>query len=108
MSAPREKKSDTLEVRLPHTLKARFMARCRAQGVTASDAVRAFIEDRASVRPSPLPGWRAVVAGILAGLALGAVAAPSIAEAVAPGYAAFDRLDTDGDGVLSRAEFDAR
>lgn len=108
MSAPREKKSETLEVRLPHALKARFMARCRSQGVTASEAVRAFIEGRASVRPSADRGWRAVAAGLLAGLALGAVAAPSIAEAVGPGRTAFDRLDTNGDGVLSLAEFRAR
>jgi hypothetical protein len=108
MTAGREKKSETLEVRLPHGLKTRFMARCRTEGVTASEAVRGFIESRARLRPARLRAWRVVVAGVLAGLALGAVAAPSIAEVVAPGRATFERLDVDGDGALSFEEFRAR
>lgn len=103
------KKSESLEIRLPLDLKAAFMARCRRDGVTASEAIRAFVEDRASGRAAPkAPAWRGLVAAVLAGLALGAVAAPSIAEVATPGRAAFDRLDRDGDGVISFSEFRAR
>ena len=40
----REKKSDTLEVRLPHSKKEAFKAACEAEGITASHAVRTFID----------------------------------------------------------------
>ncbi len=40
----REKKSDTLEVRLPHSKKEAFKAACEAEGITASHAVRSFID----------------------------------------------------------------
>ena len=81
------KKSESLEVRLPHTTKAAFMARCKGDGLTASDAVRRFIEgeiDRAAaaeqIRPPARPFWWQAIAAGLAGLALGAVAAPSLAH----------------------------
>ena len=38
------KKTESLEVRLPHAVKRAFMARARAQGRTASSLVREFIE----------------------------------------------------------------
>src|ERR1700761_765042 len=38
------KKSETLEIRLPYALKQAFMARCQAQGRSASEALRGFIE----------------------------------------------------------------
>ena len=38
------KKDDTLEVRLPQETKQAFMERCKAEGSTASDTVRGFIE----------------------------------------------------------------
>ncbi len=40
----REKKSETLEVRLPHSKKAAFKAACEAEGITVSHAVRSFID----------------------------------------------------------------
>ena len=40
----REKKSDTLEVRLPHSRKEAFKKACEADGITASHAVRTFID----------------------------------------------------------------
>lgn len=39
-----EKKSETLEVRLPHSKKEAFKAACEAEGITASHAVRTFID----------------------------------------------------------------
>lgn len=39
-----EKKSETLEVRLPHSKKQAFMRACEREGITASHAVRTFID----------------------------------------------------------------
>jgi len=110
MSQRPPKKSETLEVRLPHALKTAFMARCQAEGVTASEAVRSHIEvlieprHRSDVR---LRLWQAVAAA-LAGLAIGAAAAPSLAQSRAEDAATFHRLDRNGDGLLTPAEFAAR
>ena len=83
------------------------MARCRDRGLTASEVVREFIEAGTTARRLAF-GWRTVLAALAGALALGAVAAPSIAEVAAPGRAAFDRLDRDHDGVLSFEEFRSR
>lgn len=40
----REKKSDTLEVRLPHSKKEAFKSACEAEGITVSHAVRTFVD----------------------------------------------------------------
>ncbi len=105
------KKSDMLEVRLPYETKAAFMARCRDTRRTASEVVRLFIDQELEGRASKLPGrsnlvWR-VLAAALAGLAVGAVAAPSLARPVST-HAAFERLDANHDGVLSFEEFNRR
>jgi len=106
------KKSETVEIRLPYVTKTAFMARCRAEGRTASDAIRSFIDaelDRSEEVRSPVrPGWSPLLAAAAAGLALGAAAAPSLAQSVAPSKAAFDHLDRDHDGVLRFDEFRAR
>ena len=39
-----EKKSETLEVRLPHSKKEAFMEACERDGITASHAMRSFID----------------------------------------------------------------
>lgn len=106
------KKSETVEIRLPHATKTAFMARCRAEGRTASDAIRRFIDAELSqasaTRRSPRLGWRPLLAATVAGLALGAVAAPSLAQSSPPSRAAFDRMDRNHDGVVSFAEYRAR
>jgi hypothetical protein len=104
------KKSDMLEVRLPHETKVAFMARCRETRRTASEAVRVFIDQELD-GPTGSPSrsnlvWR-VLAAALAGLAVGAVAAPSLARPLAA-HAAFDRLDANHDGALSFEEFSRR
>lgn len=116
MSAHRQpKKTETLEIRLSHEEKQVFMARCRTEGLTASEAVRGFIAGRV-VRPSRRKaglGWT-VAAALGAGLAVGAVAAPSLAQSASRAVhasddaAAFARLDRNGDGAISFAEFQAR
>lgn len=106
------KKSETLEVRVPFATKAAFMARCRDDGRTASEAVRRFMEQalEAPARPCrrALPRWGQALAAAAAGLALGAIAAPSLAQTAPQSRAAFDRLDRNHDGVLSLGEFRSR
>ncbi|MFA4938492.1 hypothetical protein [Brevundimonas sp.] len=105
------KKSETVEIRLPLATKTAFMARCRAEGRTASDAIRRFIDaelNQTSARRSTGLNWRQLLAAAVAGLALGAVAAPSLAQSSPPSRAAFDRLDRNHDGVVSFDEYCAR
>jgi Ca2+-binding EF-hand superfamily protein len=115
----RMKKSETLEVRLPHETKQAFLTACREEGTTASQVVRGSIDDYLDARvrptaqpetgkllhmiPRPIRKKRYLAAG--AGmLVLGlAVALPS---AAGPDMkAAFDRLDVNHDGILSPEEF---
>lgn len=103
------KKSETLEVRLPHLTKIAFMDHCRADGRTASNAVRDFIEQELHHAEPPLRRPRAglwqAVAAALGGLAIGAIAAPSFAHPASLSRATFDALDQNHDGVLSLEEF---
>lgn len=104
------KKSETIEVRVPYGAKTAFAERCRENGQTVSEAVRAFMEreigagGRAGRTHTRL--WHALAA-LAAGLALGAVAAPSLAQTQAPHGSrdAFERLDRNQDGVVSYDEF---
>ncbi|GAW40898.1 hypothetical protein SH203_01300 [Brevundimonas sp. SH203] len=107
------KKDETVEVRLSHAAKTAFMARCQAEGRTASEAIRRFIDaelnQTTAARRSVPAGWRQLAAAALAGLALGAVAVPALAQshAAPPSRAAFDRLDRNHDGVVSFDEYRA-
>ena len=101
------KKSETLEVRLPFETKTAFMARCQAEGRTASDAVRGFIDGELSpVRRTRMRGGQALAAAVAAGLAIGAVAAPSLAQTAS--HTRFAELDRDNNGVLTPGEYAAR
>lgn len=99
----RLKKSESLEIRLPYPTKQAFMARCQADGLTASEALRGFIEGELQPRPRRRR-LRYLAAGGLAAAALAAVAAPSIAGPAASA-AEFKRLDADHNGQLSLTEF---
>ena len=101
----RLKKSETLEVRLSHEAKQAFMARCQADGLTASEAVRTFIDARLTPPPGPQPQRRVryLALGAAVAAALGAVAAPSLAKPAAS--AQFTALDVDGDARVSVQEF---
>ncbi len=102
----RPKKSETIEVRLSHAAKTAFMARCRDEQRTASDAIRLFIDRELDPpRARRLPQWRMLVAAAIgAMLGLGA-AAPSLAHAAGPSFA---QLDRNHDGVIDAAEYRAR
>ncbi|MDB5469686.1 MAG: hypothetical protein JWR84_1246 [Caulobacter sp.] len=99
------KKSESLEIRLPYETKTAFMDRCRLDGVTASEALRADIEARLTRRPAI--GWKQLraIAGAAVILGVGAGALPSLAAAVSgPSFASLDR---DRDGALAFREFAA-
>ena len=104
MSRP-PKKSETLEVRLPYATKLAFMARCRDDGRSASEAVRAFIDERLDAGPAARPTrrWARLAAGALLAAAAGAVALPSLART--EDHAELRRLDLDRNGAVSVAEF---
>jgi hypothetical protein len=95
------KKSESLEIRIPYPTKQAFMARCRADGRSASAALREMIEARLA---PPRMRWRQVAAALLAAAGMAAVAAPSLART---GMHGFDRLDRNRDGVVTAAEFRA-
>jgi hypothetical protein len=103
---PRLKKSETLEIRLPYPTKLAFMASCRDEGRSASEALRRYIDGHLQGdRPARPAGRRSrhLIAGALVVAALGAVALPSIAR---PSLRAdFDRLDFNGDRSITLAEF---
>ena len=106
------KKSETIEIRLSHEAKTAFMERCRQEELTASEAIRLFIDDQLAPRATPrrrrTASWRIAAAGV-AGAILGiGAAAPSFAWAAQNTRPAFDRLDRNHDGVLSYQEFRSR
>jgi len=100
------KKSDTIEVRLPHAVKRAFMEQCRAEGRTASDVVRGFVETRLAGEP-PQPGllrrWSRplAAAAMIGAIGLAMPSAVTAAPDFRPSYAAFD---SNHDGVLTSEE----
>ena len=80
------KKNVTIEVRLSDEAKSAFMARCSREDLTASEAIRGFIDDQLglpSQRNRRRPASRLALVALL-GAALGAgVAAPSLAHSMA-------------------------
>jgi Ca2+-binding EF-hand superfamily protein len=112
MNRPRPpKKTETLEVRLPHAVKQAFMARTRAQGRTASAVLREFVDsylaDAAEARPMTVKRYlKPVAATAVAASALALYALTPSAVAAAPDLrAVFAQLDRDHDGAISAAEF---
>jgi Ca2+-binding EF-hand superfamily protein len=120
----RVKKSETLEVRIPYETKQAFLTACREDGTTASEVVRGSVQTYLDERARPtLPEKRTPAMNIIArlpqpvrrygprALAGGAIAVGFTAMAVLPSAAdpdfqiAFNRLDANGDGVLTAEEF---
>lgn len=105
MAEPRKlKKSESLEIRIPYPTKQAFMARCRAEGRSASEEMRRFIEGRLEPeRPRAGRRMRQVIAAAVIAAAVGAGAAPALARAGA--VTGFERLDADGDQRIALDEF---
>ena len=112
MTKRREKKSESLEIRLPYSQKQAFMEACRERGVTASDVLRSFIADElepAEVSPgeanlvetarnNPLKTAAGGISAVLAAATFG----------TGVGFAedsTFERFDTNRDGIVSYGEF---
>lgn len=110
----RPKKSENLEVRLPHATKQAFMSRCRENGRSASEVVREMIDgylarpasftsperlsmlkSRAAV-PAAFAATAALTVGVLAATATHA--RPDLRQI-------FQSLDGDRDGAVTLAEF---
>jgi len=117
----RVKKSETLEVRIPHETKQAFLTACREDGTTASEVVREQVQTYLDARERPplkadtrtlfmtLPSNvrhyapRVAVGGLAA---IGLTALAVLPSAAAPDFKAqFSRLDVNADGVLSVEEF---
>ena len=117
---PRVKKSETLEVRIPHETKQAFLNACREDGTTASEVVRDQVQSYLDAREQPpqqekrtlvmqfSPNVRRYGPRVAAGsfAALGLTALAVLPSAAAPDFKAqFARLDANSDGVLSVDEF---
>jgi Ca2+-binding EF-hand superfamily protein len=119
---PPAKKTEMIEVRVSHETKRAFLDACKGSGRTASDVIRESIQDfidqrrrppaeaqkkpvftliSGAVRKKRYAAAGAAVAGISLLAALPSAATPDLA-------AAFRKLDANGDGVLSDAEFGRR
>jgi Ca2+-binding EF-hand superfamily protein len=116
------KKSESLEIRLPHETKTAFMSACRAKGVSASDVLRTCISGHLESAGRTPVHWtkefhmafsekphRSILLGsvgaLAAGVAVVTLAVPAHA-AIDPRLAAvFGWMDADHDGRVSRAEY---
>lgn len=128
MTVPRPpKKSETLEVRMPHDQKRAFLEACRNEGRTASEVVRGFVEgylaraaaaERGGERLLDEPrSWRSLAMSLVSRngrrslLAGGVGALGLLALAVSPSAAdidfraMFDRMDANADGRVTVEEF---
>lgn len=119
------KKSESLEIRLPHATKTAFMQVCRSRGVSASDVLRGCIARYLStpartsdrrwkerIMSFALTPRRRASLGVATLLAAAAAATFSLAgpaeAAIDPRLAALFRwIDRDHDGRVSGAEFAA-
>src|SRR5947208_44088 len=97
------KKSDTLEVRVPHEVKDALMRKARAEGRSASDVVRSFIADYLDGDSKEAPSmfvsmWKpAAAAGAVALAVLWSTLAPAPVSAGPDLKAAFDDFDQNHD-----------
>jgi len=124
----REKKSETLEVRIPHDTKQAFLTACREDGTTASEVVRTSVQtylverERPTLQQARTPAMNSVLKlvtnlphpvrhytpRVVAGgiVAASLVAFATMPSAAAPDFATqFKTLDKNGDGVISSEEF---
>jgi hypothetical protein len=116
------KKSETLEIRIPHETKTAFMSACRAKGVSASDVLRTCISGHLEPAGRTPVHWtkeirmvfsekprRRILLGsagaLAAAIAMVSLAVPAQAAVDPRLVAVFDWLDRDHDGRVGRAEY---
>ncbi|MEL7040201.1 MAG: hypothetical protein AAGL90_01680 [Pseudomonadota bacterium] len=106
----REKKSETLEIRLPYSQKQAFMAATRKRGETASQALRRLIstyieEARLAENPAAVQVASMTLARHRLKTIATAIGATSIAALPSAAHAtAFEQLDANQDGVLTEGD----
>ena len=113
MTEPREpKKSETVEVRLPHEMKGALMDKARAEGRSASEVIRKSIDVYLAEQPKETRSmfvalfWKPLAATGAAALAIvWSGLATSPAGAVPDFAMAFEALDLNRDKVISVDEF---
>lgn len=110
----REKKSESLDIRLPFEQKREFMDATRKQGETASEALRRFIaayteEARLTEKSNPVQEIRMTLArhrlktlASATGAAIGIFAISALPSAA--DQTAFERLDKNQDGFITEGE----
>jgi hypothetical protein len=113
MTTRKTKKSETLQVRLPHGMKRDFMQRCEAENRAASDLIRDFIESYLARPVEILTSEKAVM--IRRTFVYPALAAASLLGAVvilSPGSSQatslrddFAAMDRDKDGFVVASEY---
>ena len=117
------KKSETLEIRIPHETKTAFMSICRAEGVSASDVLRTCISRHLEPAGRTPVHWtkefrmaflenprrRHILLGsagaLAAAIAILSLAVPAQAAVDPRLIAVFDWLDGDHNGRVGRAEY---
>jgi len=114
MNKPRPpKKTETLEVRLPHAVKRDFMARTRSRGRTASAVLREFIDaylaDDLPAKDRPM--FKRIAKPAAASAVIGTIVAAHLmlptAAAAAPDFkSVFEQLDRNQDGKLTPDELE--
>lgn len=111
MSRRSPKKSETLEVRIPHEVKDALMRKAHAEGRSASEVVRMSIDSYLAVQPKEA---RSMFIGLWKPAALAGAAAIAIVSSAispAPSHAkpdlrsVFQMLDRNRDGNISLSEF---
>jgi Ca2+-binding EF-hand superfamily protein len=111
MNKPRPpKKTETIEVRVPHAVKRDFMARARGRGRTASAVLREFIDSYLASEAEDRPMFKRIAKPVAATAVIGTVVAAHLmlptAAAAAPDFkSVFVQLDKNKDGKLTPDEF---
>ncbi len=105
------KKSETLEVRLPHGVKTALMRKAQSEGRSASEIIRnsieAYLADRPKEKPNMLAtAWKPVaVASAAAAAIIWTALAPAPLAAGPDLRAAFNTFDANKDGAVTLEEF---
>jgi Ca2+-binding EF-hand superfamily protein len=105
------KKSETLEVRLPHEVKVALMSKAQGEGRSASEVIRNSIDAYLAERPKEKPNmlitaWKPVaLAGTAAVAVLWTALSPAPLVAGPDFKAAFQNLDENQDNAITLDEF---